>query len=94
MKNENSTPTGVRTGYTRVVVMILLLVLLTQVLGDDRSPRGPGPRRDPVPSAQKDRIVGRLTADYGLCSQAVLSRCFVHVCREIRTCHSHQGWLL
>ena len=66
MKNENSTPTGVRTGYTRVVVMILLLVLLTQVLGDDRSPRSPGPRRDPVPAAQKDRIAGRLADGYAL----------------------------
>ncbi len=66
MKNENSTRTGVRTGYARVLVMILLLVLLTQVMGDDRSPRPPGTRRDPVPEAEKQRIAGRLASGYGL----------------------------
>ncbi len=66
MKNENSTRTGVRTGYARVLVMILLLVLLTQVLGDNQQL---GPLRSskaPVPEAEKQRIAGRLASGYGL----------------------------
>ncbi len=56
----------IRRGPVRVLVAVVLLMLLTQVLGDNRRPRPSRSRRVPVPEAQKERIAGRLAAGYGL----------------------------
>ena len=66
MKHGYSTYTDIRTGPVRVVVMILLLVLLTQVLGGDRGPRPPRSTKVPVPEAEKQRIARGLASGFGL----------------------------
>ena len=66
MKNENGTHTGVRTGYARVVVTVLLLVLLTQVMGDNQQIGPVRSSKARVPEAEKQRIAGRLASGYGM----------------------------
>jgi hypothetical protein len=53
-------------GRARGLVAVVLLILLTQVLGDNRRPLPPGTRMVPVPEAQKLRIAKGLAGKYGL----------------------------
>jgi predicted DNA-binding protein (UPF0251 family) len=66
MKQTYSTHIKIRTGYVRILVALLLLILLTQVLGDNQRPRPPRSRSGQIPEAQKQHIAGRLASGYGL----------------------------
>jgi len=50
----------------RILVALLLLVLLTQVMGDNQKPRPPRSRSGLIPEEQKQQIAGRLASGYGL----------------------------
>lgn len=66
MNKRRSTYIKIRRGPVRVLVAVVLLMLLTQVLGDNRRPRPSRSRRVPVPEAQKERIARGLAAGSGL----------------------------
>lgn len=53
-------------GFVCLLAVILLLMLLTQVLGDNRRPRPPRSRSVPVSEARKQRIARGLAANFGL----------------------------
>jgi hypothetical protein len=53
-------------GTAKIVVIIMLLVLLTQVLADSQRPQPPKTRRIPVPESEKQRIAGGLASSFGL----------------------------
>lgn len=53
-------------GYVWLLIAILLLILLTQVLGDNRIQRPQRPRSVPVSEAQKQGIARGLAASYGI----------------------------
>lgn len=56
----------IRTGYVITLVALLLLILFTQVLGDNQSPRPPRSRSGQIPEAQKQQIAGQLASGYVL----------------------------
>lgn len=66
MKNGYGLHTEIRTGYTRILVIVVLLALLTQVLGDNQRPRPLRREKDAVPEAQKQHIAARLASGYAL----------------------------
>ena len=66
MNHRCSTYIKIRRGPVRVLVAVVLLMLLTQVLGDNRRARPTRSRRIPVPEAQKARIARGLAAGSGL----------------------------
>ena len=64
MKNGYDTHLKIRRGPVKVLVLILLLVLLTQVLGDNQ--RTQPLRSRTLPEVYKKRIARRLASSYGL----------------------------
>lgn len=66
MKHGYDAHIKIRRGPIKALIVILLLVLLTQVLGDNQRPLPPGSRKVVVPEVQKERIAERLAAGYGL----------------------------
>ena len=66
MKNENSAYTDVRKILARVLVIILLMVLLTQVMADNQQLGPLRPSKASIPESEKQRIAGRLASGYGL----------------------------
>ena len=66
MIDTYSTCIKIRTGSVKTLVALLLLILLTQVLGDNQSPRSPRSRSGPVSEAHKQRIAGQIASVYGL----------------------------
>jgi len=66
MKQAYSTCIKIWTGSVRILFALLLLVLLTQVMGDNQKRRSPMSKSGPVPEAQKQHIAGRIASVYGL----------------------------
>lgn len=52
-------------GPARILVAALLLMLLTQVMGDNARPRWPKTGKTHVPEAQKKRIARGIASTYG-----------------------------
>ena len=61
-----STWIKIRTCSVKTLVALLMLVLFTQVLGDNQSPRPTRSRRGPVTESQKQHIAEGLASGYGL----------------------------
>jgi hypothetical protein len=66
MKHKYTTHIKIRTGSVKTLVALLLLILFTQVLGDNQRPRPPRSRRGPVTESQKQHIAGQLASSYVL----------------------------
>lgn len=66
MKHKYTTRIKIRTGSVRILVALLLLILFTQVLGDNQRLRPTRSRRGPVTESQKQHIAEGLASGYGL----------------------------
>ena len=66
MKHGYGTYMKIRRGPVRVLVAIVLLMLLTQVLGDNQRPRPTRSRKVEIPEAQKERVAKRIASGYGM----------------------------
>jgi hypothetical protein len=58
-------PINTRRHFTRVLLVIVLLILLSQILGSNPTSLQRS-RNVPVPEAHKERIARRIAAGYGL----------------------------
>jgi hypothetical protein len=50
----------------KTLVALLLLILFTQVLGDNQRRRPPTPKSGTISEAHKRRIAGQIASNYGL----------------------------
>ena len=64
MNHRRSTYIKIRRGSVRVLVALVLLMLLTQVLGDNRKPRPSSSKKVSVPESQMERIARRIASQY------------------------------
>ena len=66
MKQTYSTHIKIRKCSVKILFALLLLVLLSQVMGDNQRRRLPTSKSGPVSEAHKRRIAGQIASDYGL----------------------------